>query len=86
MIVSLQARALRQRTHSETFKMPSFPPHRPPGCSTERASLKPPPLQLVSEERALEGSEGRKEVLEKCVNVAGVLRSHCVLRKQPTLR
>ncbi len=46
--------------------------------------LNPPPLRLVIEERELEGSEGMKDVLEKCMNVAGVLRSHCVLRKQPT--
>lgn len=83
MIVSLQARALRQRTHSETFKMPSFPSSSPPRMFNR---LKPPPLQLVTEERETEGGEGRKDVLQKCVNVAGVLHSHGVLRKQPTLR
>lgn len=85
MIVSLQARALRQRKHSETFKMPSFLPHYPRMFTTENHP-KPPLLQLVTEGRELDGSEGRKDVLEKCVNVAGVLRSHCVLRKQLTLR
>lgn len=78
IIFRLQARALRQRTHSVTFlenAVASFP--SPPVDGARGAS----PLQLATEEREKwKEVKGRRWSLRKCVNVARVFRSHRVLR------